>query len=304
MTRGSAHSSRRKNRHARRSRLPFDVHIEGAVDQKAIEEYETNHELNPQRYKMPKKRREKKDLSARSKHWDQGLTAAEKAKFMRRGPPPAKPEPRAVQDMHMLKQEVLARGDGLPRNFDECAALNDGVVQGSYPAQCMYNNMNFVQGNDFFYDSTGELRKVQKRVRFAKKGEHEQEEQEAQDQEQVHEQEQEQEQAQEAEAEEDEVQRNFLEQVGFDLKNTFDDLVHFDEVPGENSIEKIQYTFARDNSRMWSVVGTIGVFVLIICLLGAFFYFNSADEPSAAFAGGATHDDFGFARYPLIGMGD
>ena len=304
--------SRSNRQRSRRSRLPVDIKIGGAVDQNAIDEYMANHELNPQRYKLPKPRSAKVDLSARSQHWDQGLTDAEKAKFRQVGVPAEMAEQAAEQaarDIQVLKREVLAR-DGVPRNFSECAALNDGVVLQSNPAQCVFNNMNFVQGKDFYYDEKGQLRKVKKRVRFAKSqttsddndddadGTGDADDSDTADD------------AGDAEVEGEEKESlGFLERVGSDLKDTFDDLTHFDKVPGKTSMEKIQYTFAKDSNRMWTVAGMIGVCVLILCLLGAFFYFNQSSDSAAELAGGGggaefTPDDFGFSRYPLIGMGD
>jgi hypothetical protein len=310
MPRASRSSRQSSRQSSRRSRLPVDVKIGGPVDQNAIDEYMANHKLNPRRYKLPKQRRAKVDLGARSKHWDQGLTDMERAKFRQVGMP-AEAAEQAVRDTETPKREVLAR-DAVPRNFNECAALNDGVVMQSYPAQCIFNNMNFIQGKDFYYDEKGQLRKVKKRVRFVKSQVQDGVEEEGDDVDSYLDDEMnaakrdEEGEGEEEEEEEDDASRNFLEQVGFDLKNTFNDLSHFDEVPGKTSMEKMRYTFAKDTSRVWSVTGTIVVFVLIICLLGSFFYFSQNNDTTTQFVGGAefTPNNFGFTRYPLIGMGD
>jgi hypothetical protein len=223
------------------SRLKVKPVFTGSYDQRAVQEYMHNHKLNPRRFPLPKQREPEPDTGPRSEVWAEAVSGTDKARLQ-------------AMDMRVKNEKP-------PKTFGECMAV-PGISTDSEPQECIDpgSKRRFVEGEEGFYVGSKHYRP--KRVRFAD-----------------HTQTQEQDQVQAQVQEQSPSSMNMMQQVKHDLTGTWNDLKNFNTLPAESSMDKFRYTFTREN-RTWSVVACIGVFILLVCLVGGLVYW--AQSPSSS----------------------
>jgi len=225
------------------SRLQVKPVFTGGYDDHATKEYMYNHKLNPKRYPLPKPRAPEPDTGPRADIWAEATSPEDKIKLQ------------AME--HRVKQGQVKP----PKTFEECMAI-PGVSTNGIPQECIdpVSKRRFVQGKEGFYIGNKHYRP--KRVRFADRQKDENEKNIEQ------------------EAISDRSMTMF-QQMGHDLKGTWNDLKNFNSLPATSSMDKIRYTFTREN-RTWSVIACIGVFILIVCFIGGLIYWAQGSSSSSA----------------------
>ena len=254
------------------SRLKVKPVFTGGYDAHAVKEYMYNHKKDPKRYPLPKPRPPEPDTGPRSQIWAEATSRQDKVK---------------LQSM-----ELRVKNEKPPRTFEECMAL-PGISTNGIPQECVDpgSKRHFIEGKEGFY--VGNKHYKPKRVRFADQGRD-------QDQDQG-----------QAVVETDALapkSMTMMQQMQYDLKGTWDDLKNFNSLPAPSSMDKIRYTFTREN-RTWSVIACIGVFILIVCFLGGLVYWaqgstgaNNGVSNAPVIIGGFTPFAGGFGNYPLINV--